>query len=265
MTDAQRNAEAAGTPVDAGRPMVDPAAFAAPGTEAPGPAAAQIQTPPASTANAAPIAASVAVPAAASAGAPVAPAAASAAAPTGIAAPAPIPPLADVIAKPARGSSRGTSLLFVLAGAIAVGGIAFAAGRLTAPTATAAGFRGSGQLPGIGQVPRNGQIPADGQGFPGRGAFGGITIQGTVTEVTAEGITIALASGTTVTIPVDAATTYRAASPATSAAVTVGSEVSVTPGARVADPSASFDPNAAPGERGGMSFGAASTVTVVEP
>lgn len=186
-----------------------------------------------------------------------------------------VAPLADVIAKPARRSSRGTSLLMVVAGAVAVGGIAFAAGRLSAPAAATTGFRGTGQLPGSvqaagdGQLPGSGQVAPDGQAMPGRGGFGGgMSLQGTVTEVTAETITIELESGTPVTIPVDSATTYRTASPASAAAVAVGSEVAITPGARIADPSASVDPGAAPGAGGGargMSFGAASAVTVLEP
>jgi hypothetical protein len=183
---------------------------------------------------------------------------------------APVPALADVIARPARRSSRRGSLLIVLAGAIAVGGIAFAAGRLTAPAVTTAGRSGSGLLPGSGQatgddqLPGSGQVPPDGMG-PGRGGFGGMSVQGTVTEVTDEAITVELASGTTVTIPVDDDTAYRTASTASPAAVQVGSEVAITPGARTANSSASFDPGAAPAQGGGMTFGPASAVTVIEP
>jgi hypothetical protein len=91
-------------------------------------------------------------------------------------------PLASVIARPKASGGRGTSLLLVLAGAIAIGGIAFAAGRLTAPAAaTTAGRFGNGQLPGDGQLPANGQLPAGRQGLPGRdGGFGGISLAGTV-------------------------------------------------------------------------------------
>jgi hypothetical protein len=41
--------------------------------------------------------------------------------------------------------------------------------------------------------------------------------------------------------------------------------VAVTPGARVANPDASPAPNASPGPGMGISFGAATDVTVVEP
>jgi hypothetical protein len=179
----------------------------------------------------------------------------------------PVQPLASVIAKPKSSGGRGTSLLFVLAGVVAVGGIAFAAGRLTAPaSATTAGRFPNGQgFPANGQgFPANGQLPANGQGFPGRaGGFGGTSLAGTVDAVSADSITVKLESGTSITIPLDAKTTYYAAAAATAADVTVGSQVRVTPGARAADPGASFDPNASPGAA--ISFGPASDVTVVQP
>jgi hypothetical protein len=86
-----------------------------------------------------------------------------------------------------------------------------------------------------------------------------------VTAVSADSITVKLESGTSTTIPLDAETTYHAAAAATPGDVTVGSEVRVTPGARAANPGASLDPNASPGPGGGISFGAASDVTIVEP
>ena len=181
------------------------------------------------------------------------------------AAAAPVPasalPLASVIAKPKSSGGRGASLLLVLAGAIAIGGIAFAAGRLTAPAAASPGRFGDGQLPGAGQ-----RLPGNGQGLAGRGAgFAGISLAGTVDAVSADSITVKLESGTSITIPLDAKTTYHAAAAATAGDVTAGSEVRVTPGARVAGPGPSFDPNASPGPGGGISFGAASDVTIVEP
>jgi hypothetical protein len=188
------------------------------------------------------------------------------------AAAAPVPasalPLASVIAKPKSSGGRGTSLLLMLAGAIAIGGIAFAAGRLTAPAAaTTAGRFGNGQFPGNGQgLPGDGQFPGNGQGLAGRGAgFAGISLAGTVDAVSADSITVKLESGTSITIPLDAKTTYHAAAAATAGDVTVGSEVRVTPGAPAANPGASFDPNGSPGPGGGISFGAASDVTIVEP
>ena len=182
------------------------------------------------------------------------------------AAAAPVPasalPLASVIAKPKSSSGRGTSLLLVLAGAVAIGGIAFAAGRLTAPAAATAGRFGDGQFPGGGQG-----LPGNGQGLPGQGGgFADISLAGTVDAVSADSITVMLASGTSITIPLDAKTTYHAATAATARDVTVGSMVRVTPGGRTANPRASLDPNANPDQgTGGVSFGPATDVTVVEP
>ncbi len=170
-------------------------------------------------------------------------------------------PLADVIAKPKTSSGRSTSLLLGLAAAVAVGGIAFAAGRMTAPTAAASGpFVGNGQFPG------GGQLPGNGQGFPGRNeGFGGVNISGEVTAISADSITVKLASGTEVTVPLDASTAYHKATGASAGDVTVGSTVAVTPGGRVANPGASLDPNASPGPGAGLSFGAATDVTVKAP
>jgi len=184
----------------------------------------------------------------------------------GVAAPTPgVLPLASVIAKPASSSGRGTSLLLLLAGAIAVGGLAFAGGRLTAPAAATTSRTGAGQLPGNGQG--TGRFPGNGQGFPGRGdGFGGISLSGTVAAVSADAITIQLASGTSITIPLNGDTKYRTATAATAGDVTVGSQVRVTPGGRTATPGASLAPNASPGPgAGGLGFGAATDVTVVEP
>ena len=96
--------------------------------------------------------------------------------------------------------------------------------------------------------------------------MGGLTLSGTVTGISADSITLELASGTSITIPLDADTAYRAATAASADEVTVGSAVTVTPGGRVANPDASGDPDASPGMGlGGLSFGAATDVTVIEP
>lgn len=189
----------------------------------------------------------------AEAGTPPAPPGAASAAPATVA--PGVLPLASVIAKPTSSSGRGTSLLLLLAGAIAIGGLAFAGGRLTAPAAAStAGRFGNGQLPGYGQLP--GRV--DG--------FGGVSLSGTVTAVSADSITLDLASGTSITIPLDGATAYRTATAATARDVTVGSDVRVTPGGRTANPRVSLDPNASPDPgAGGVSFGAATDVTVVQP
>lgn len=185
-----------------------------------------------------------------------------------------VPALADVIARPVKAgsSSRGSSILMALAAAIAIGGLAFAAGRFTAPAAASSSTRNGNGLNGAGTGQFNGN---PGQGFNGAsgqgrafgGGFGGITVTGTVAAVSADSITVKLPSGTSITIPLDSATTYHTAAAANAAAVSVGSTVSVTPGARIANPNGSPNPNASPGTGGfgGIGFGAAKDVTVTAP
>jgi hypothetical protein len=165
-------------------------------------------------------------------------------------------PLASVIARPTPSTGgRGTSILLALAAAIAVGGIAFAAGRLTAPAATATTGRGAA-----------GQLPGAGQGLPGRGdGFGGISLKGDVTAVSATSISLKLASGSVVTIPLGDDTAYHTATSASAADVVVGSQVAVTPGGRAGGPSASLEPGASLGPAAGIAFGPATDVTVIEP
>jgi hypothetical protein len=120
-----------------------------------------------------------------------------------------------------------------------VAGVAFAVGRVTAPTVQAAGagagrFQGNGQGNGGGGFVRPSLAPGQtfapgGFGGGGRGlggAFGG-GIQGTVTEVTADHVTVTLAGGQTVTVPVDGSTTYHQESAATQSGVTTGAKVRV--------------------------------------
>ena len=150
---------------------------------------------------------------------------------------------------------------------VAVGGVAFAAGRATAPVATTTGrggFTGNG-----GAFGGNGFGP-NASGAPGRGglggtfAGGGLTIQGTVTAVTADSITLQLASGQSITIPTDSGTTYHTRAVASASDVTTGSTVLVQlnggrggtgQGGQDGGPAASGAPN-----RG---TGSASSVTVV--
>jgi len=176
---------------------------------------------------------------------------------------------APVPAAPVRrrgGSGMFVNAILAVALVVAVGGVAFAVGRATAPAATATGRTGFG---------------ANGQGFPGGGgpnasgapgAFnggfgaGGISIQGTVTAVSADSITIQTAGGQSVTIPLNASTTYATRTPATAAAVTSGSTVIVQlqsgrgafgngNGGQGGGPNASGAP--------GRTLGPASNVTVV--
>jgi hypothetical protein len=137
-------------------------------------------------------------------------------------APSPAP-----IAVPRKKGGNLTNILLVVAAAIAIGGIAFAVGRTTAPTAAAGGFRGgNGQFLGGQGVTPNGSF-APGQGGPG--GFGGdraLTISGTVKSIDGTTMTITTANGNETTIDISG-TTYHSQAPATAADVKPGATVAV--------------------------------------
>jgi hypothetical protein len=135
--------------------------------------------------------------------------------------------------KPPAKQDRTTIALLVIAALVAVGGIGFALGHLTAPSASAAanpsgrGGFGRGAFPSL--APGQTFNPAQfGGGAGGRG-LGGVTggVTGTVQSVTATSITIQEANGTSVTIDLSGNTTYHAAAPASSSDVKVGTSVTV--------------------------------------
>ena len=180
------------------------------------------------------------------------------------------PPTRPVEAPRVRSKGSGGMLVNVLLGialVVAVGGVAFAVGRATAPAATTTARNGF--TPGAGGFGPNasGAPGAFNGGFGG--ALGGLSIQGTVTAVSADSITLQLASGQTVTIPTTAQTTYHERTAATAAAVTSGSTAIVQlegagrgafnngngNGGQGGGPNASGAP--------GRTFGPATTVTVV--
>jgi hypothetical protein len=169
------------------------------------------------------------------------------------------------IARPTR--KRGAiDIVLVVAAVFAVGGIGFAVGRVTAPASATVGAAGTGQFragnggAGTGQLGNGGGQLGNGGGFFGGGAGAGITISGEVTEVTADHLTLQLASGQSVQIPLDSSTTYHSQAPATAADVTTGSTVQV----QVTRGGGNGGPNASPGTgQRGFSLGAASSVTVV--
>lgn len=167
--------------------------------------------------------------------------------------PEPEPPAAAATAQPVvpsgvrtRGgrSSMWVNVALAAAVAVAIGGIGFAAGRMTAPPA-AAGFGGGG--PGAGRF-GNGEFgPGNFPGFGGgagnggngigggngngglRGAFagGGATIQGTVESVSGDTLTLKLANGSTVQLALNGSTTYHAESSASAGDVRTGGTVMV--------------------------------------
>jgi ferric-dicitrate binding protein FerR (iron transport regulator) len=153
----------------------------------------------------------------------------------------------------ARRSGSGRLLNVVLGAALvlAVGGVAFAVGRMTAPPSVTAGaFPGAGNG---GQFPGNGgNRPGNGQG---PGAFignGSITLEGTVESVSDTTLTLKTADGQTVQVALDGGTTYHAQTDASADDVTTGTRILVRVGG-LGGPAASGSPN-------GLS---ASDVTVV--
>ena len=138
---------------------------------------------------------------------------------------APMPGPAPVVAVTPRTRSSGVlNLLLIGAAILAIGGVAFAIGRSTAP---ANAFSGVGSLTD-GPIVRPGGSFAPGAGGPrGFVADGGLAINGTVSAVDADSITLKLKNGDEMTLALDGDTTYHQATDATAADVAVGDDVSV--------------------------------------
>jgi hypothetical protein len=184
--------------------------------------------------------------------------------------PLPVPASAP---KP-RGASAG-SILLVVAALVAVAGVTFAVGRMTAPTSSGAGNRnvpGNGAFPGGSFRPQGSFAPG---GIGGLGA-GSLTIEGTVASVADGEVTVKLSSGTTMQVKTDSSTTYHRAATASSSDVTVGSTVKVQVGSLRGGPNADGngaqgapgatpDPNATPNPNGILGSQTASDITVVGP
>jgi hypothetical protein len=139
---------------------------------------------------------------------------------------APVPSPAPVVAVPPRSRSGGVlNILLIVAAALALGGVAFAVGRSTAPVTTLQGL-------GNGPIVRPGGSFTPGAGGPngGFGIAGGLSIDGTVTAVDADSITLTLANGNEMTFTLDDETTYHEATDAGAADVAVGDDVSVQVG-----------------------------------
>lgn len=118
---------------------------------------------------------------------------------------------------------------------LAIGGVAFAIGRTTAPVSTAVTFPGTLGNGGFATGPDASLAPgasfAPGVGGPaGRPGFlgaGGLAIDGTVTAIDAGSITLTLDSGETMSFALDGATTYHEAATSAADSVAVGDAVSV--------------------------------------
>ena len=130
---------------------------------------------------------------------------------------------------PAKQPDRTFRILLGVALLVAVGGVTFAIGRVTAPAA-AATTRGGFANGGFGNGGTGaGGTAAGGAGF-GRGgaaAFGGVLLTGTVDSVAGNTMTLKEANGTTVTVNLAGTTTYHSQAAATAADVTAGKQVQV--------------------------------------
>ena len=190
-----------------------------------------------------------------------APAAASAVPTAPVASPAgPLP--AGTLSQPAKRTRSGGGVLnvvLVIAAAVAIGGVAFAVGRSTAPASAVIGT-GRGNLGGTGFP--TGSFAPGANGQPGfvRGGLGGagLTVRGTVESVDGDTLTIKTASGQTIEVTTDPSTTYHTQTPAAASDVQAGATVQVQldpSGAIVGRPGASAAP-AGP-------VGTAGSVTVI--
>jgi hypothetical protein len=171
--------------------------------------------------------------------------------------------------KTGRGiSNRALNLLLGGALVLAVAGVAFAAGRMTAPAQTLTGgnFPGGGiTLPGGGQGGGNGNGGFQGRGNGQGGIFAGgagPSIEGTVESVSDTTLTLKTADGQTIQIALNGDTTYHRQSDASESDVVTGSKVLV----RINFGRGTFGgPQATAGTNGGPTTGGltANDVTVV--
>ncbi|MGA2512531.1 MAG: hypothetical protein ABSG37_02780 [Candidatus Limnocylindrales bacterium] len=123
---------------------------------------------------------------------------------------------------------RTTIVLLLVAALIAVGGVGFALGHLTAPSASAAA-NASGRFGGFARPSLAPGQTFNASSLAGRGGLGGVTggISGTVQSINGTTMTIQEASGTTVTVDLSPNTTYHGETPASPSAVQVGTSVTV--------------------------------------
>lgn len=138
----------------------------------------------------------------------------------------------EATTRPAK-QDRTTIVLLVIAAMVAVGGIGFALGHITAPSGTSGaapnasgrGFGGGGGAfrsfaPGESFNPGN-----LGNGTTRVNLGGGVT--GTVQSMTATSITVLLSNGQSETVDLNGSTTYHGETSASSSQVQVGTTVTI--------------------------------------
>ena len=178
--------------------------------------------------------------------------------------PAPVMPGPVTTAAPKLKRRRDPlSIVLVIAAFVALGGVGFAVGRVTAPAAAATNARGAfGAGNGNFAFP-SGALPGNagnGGGALGRGFGGTVAIRGTVTAVTDTEVTIKTAAGGTVTIPLSSTTAYHNETAGSASDVKTGSTVLVQLGQ---GGGANASPDASPGTQGGRGIGTAEDITIV--
>jgi hypothetical protein len=149
-----------------------------------------------------------------------------------VASPPPVGPVptAPVVTTSRRSSGRWLNALLIFAAAVAIGGVAFAAGRTTASASTTGAGTGRNFGAGAGGFPNASGRPGfvnggpNGQGF---GRFGGLTLDGTVQSIDGNTLTLKTANGDTIEVTLGSDTTYATQTPATASDVTTGSKVQV--------------------------------------
>jgi hypothetical protein len=160
------------------------------------------------------------------------------------------------VTRKASSGARLLNVVLAVAVAVAIGGVAFAAGRSTAPVSAATGGRGG--LGGGAGFPGGSFAPgASGQPGLGRGGFGGggLSISGTVESVDATTMTVKTAAGQTIQVTTGTSTTYHTQSAASASDVQAGTSVQIQLEGGAGRPSASAPPSGP--------VGTASSVTVV--
>ncbi len=154
-------------------------------------------------------------------------------------------------------------ILLVIAAMVAIAGVAFAGGRLTAPTAAAAAASGrlGGGFARASLAPGQTFNPGAFGGGLGRGGAGALSggVTGTVQSINGSTLTLLLSTGTTVTIDLSGSTTYHNETAGSSSDVKVGTKVQVQIDTAAA---ASEAPN--PSASGGRTL-TASDILVVTP
>jgi len=126
--------------------------------------------------------------------------------------------------------SRSVPALLSLAAVVAVAGLCFTIGRVSAPSQTTpAGQNGS--LNGLPGANASGAPGDFGGGLPGgdrgAGVGGPASVSGTVVSISASSMTIQLADGQTVQVATGSSTTYHNQTAATSSDVAAGDTVEV--------------------------------------